>query len=280
MSVELTGFQLASTALTVTLNERAGGLRGRGARLARRGARGGGLAREQDLELRERAAVDVVAGLVFAVIVPFVLSVAVNVAEPAVFGVTEKRLRAGDERGVGAGGVAFAVARDEPDGVGGVDGVPVRVDRVDGDVERAAGGLRGRRAGLAGGGAGCGGLAGHQDLQLRERAGVDRRGRARVRGHRAVRDVGRGEGLRAGRLRRDRERLGAGDERGVRGQRRVGVGGGDADGVGGADDVPVRVDRVDGDVEGRPAVWAEGRRSCRSRCPGRRSRPASGSAAC
>ena len=40
----------------------------------------------------------VVDGLVFAVIEPFVMSVAVKVAVPAVFGVTEKRLRAGDER--------------------------------------------------------------------------------------------------------------------------------------------------------------------------------------
>ena len=74
------------------------------------------------------------------------------------------------------------------------------------------------RAGLAGGGARGGGLAGEEDLELREGAAVDRRRRARVGGHRAVGDVGRREGLRAGRLRGDGERLGAGDERGVGGQ--------------------------------------------------------------
>ena len=47
-----------------------------------------------------------------------------------------------------------------------------------------------------------------------------------------LRDVGRGEGRRAGRLRRDREGLRAGDERGVGGQRGVRVGRGDADRVG------------------------------------------------
>ena len=86
-----------------------------------------------------------------------------------------------------AGSVAFASLEVMRDGVGGGDRVPVGVDRVDGDVEAAAGGLRGRCAGLAGGGAGGGGLARQQDLKLGERAGVDRRRRARVRGHRAVR---------------------------------------------------------------------------------------------
>ena len=105
---------------------------------------------------------------------------------------------------------------------------------------------------LPGGGARSGGLAGHEDLELGEGAGVDRRRGTRVGRHRSVRDVGCGERLRARRLRRDRERLRAGDECGVGRERGVGVGGGDADGVGGADDVPVRVDRVYGDGEGRP----------------------------
>ena len=49
----------------------------------------------------------VVAGLVLAVIAPLVMSVAVKVALPAVFAVTERVLRAGDEGGVG-GSVALA----------------------------------------------------------------------------------------------------------------------------------------------------------------------------
>ena len=49
----------------------------------------------------------------------------------------------------------------------------------------------------------------------------------------------------------------------------VRVGGGDADGVGGADDVPVRVDGVDGDVEAsRPRSARTACRSCRVAVPG------------
>ena len=89
-----------------------------------------------------------------------------------------------------------------------------------------------------------------------------------------------GERRGAGGLRGDRERLGAGDERGVGRERRVRVGRGDADGVGRADEVPVRVDRVDRDVERcSPRSERSARRSCRTRCPARRSHPASGSAA-
>ena len=53
-----------------------------------------------------------------------------------------------------------------------------------------------RRAGLAGGGARRGGLAREEELKLRERAGVDRRRRARVGGFGAVACVGRGDGRR------------------------------------------------------------------------------------
>ena len=56
VSVELTTFQFASTALTVTLNEPPAVCADGRAGLAGRGARGGGLAGQQDLELRERAA--------------------------------------------------------------------------------------------------------------------------------------------------------------------------------------------------------------------------------
>ena len=101
----------------------------------------------------------VVAGLVLAVIEPFVMSVEVKVAVPAVFAVTEKRLGAGDERGVGRER-RVGVGGGDADGVGGADRVPVGVDGVDDDVEGAAGGLRRGRAGLAGGGARGGGLPG------------------------------------------------------------------------------------------------------------------------
>ena len=63
----------------------------------------------------------VVAGLVFAVIAPLVMSVAVKVAEPAVFGGDGERLRAGDECGVGRQRRVRVGARD-PDGVGRVTG--------------------------------------------------------------------------------------------------------------------------------------------------------------
>ena len=121
----------------------------------------------------------VVDGLVLAVMPPSVTSVAVNVAVPAVFGVTEKVCVPATSAAL-AGSVALASVEVMRNRVGGGDRVPVRVDRVDGDVEGAARGLRGRRAGLAGGGAGCGGLTGEEDLQLGEGAGVDRHGRARV----------------------------------------------------------------------------------------------------
>ena len=58
VSVEETGFQFASTALTVTLKLPPAVCARRRAGLAGGGAGGGGLAREQDLELAEGAGVD------------------------------------------------------------------------------------------------------------------------------------------------------------------------------------------------------------------------------
>ena len=100
-----------------------------------------------------------------AVIAPLLMSVAVKVVEPAVFGVTERVLVPATSAAL-AGQRRVGVGGGDADGVGGGDQVPVGVDRVDGDVEAATCGLRGRRAGLAGCGAGCGGLAGQQDLEL------------------------------------------------------------------------------------------------------------------
>ena len=79
----------------------AGGLGARRAGLAGCGAGRGGLAGRRIWSLLNAAALIVVAGLVLAVIPPFVMSVAVKVFEPAVFGVTPKVFGAGDEGGVG-----------------------------------------------------------------------------------------------------------------------------------------------------------------------------------
>ena len=79
------------------------------------------------------------------------MSVAVKVALPAVLAVTAKVFVPATSAAF-AGRVAFASRARDPGRVGdGVDEVPVRVDRVDGDGEAGAGGLSGRRAGLAGG---------------------------------------------------------------------------------------------------------------------------------
>ena len=119
------------------------------------------------------AEVTVTDGLVFGLLAPLVESEAVTVRAPVVRSVTEKVF-------VPATSAAFAgrLAWPSDEVIATVsveaDRVPVGVDRVDGDAERGAGGLRARRAGLAARGArGCG-LARQQDLQLRERAGVDR----------------------------------------------------------------------------------------------------------
>ena len=152
----------------------AGGLRARVRRSCRRRCR---VPRSRPAcsiwSLVKAPALIVVAGLVLAVIAPLVMSVAVKVALPAVFEVTERVFVPATSAAL-AGSVAFASLEVIADGVGRGDEVPVGVDRVDDDVERGAGGLGRRGAGLAGGGAGGGGLAGHQDLQLGEGAGVDR----------------------------------------------------------------------------------------------------------
>ena len=65
------------------------------------------------------------------------MSVAVKVFEPAVFAVTESVLVPATSAAL-AGSAALASVERDRDRVGGGDRVPVGVDRVDGDVERAS----------------------------------------------------------------------------------------------------------------------------------------------
>ena len=122
----------------------------------------------------------VVAGLVFAVIVPLVMSVAVKVGADAVFGVTEKVFVPATSAAL-AGSVAFGSVDVMPTVSVELTGFQFASTATTVTLNDAAGRLRVRRAGLAGRGARGGGLAGQQDLQLGERAGVDRRCRAGVR---------------------------------------------------------------------------------------------------
>ncbi len=176
VSVELTTFQLASTALTVAVKAAARGLGGRGCRSCRMPLPGAAVSPGIRICSFENApALTVVAGLVFAVIAPFVTSVAVNVGDDAVFGVTEKVL-------VPATSAAFAGSA----AFGSVEVIPtVSVDEtgfqfastaltvtVNAEPAVCADGA----AGLAGSGAGGGRLTRQQELQLRERAGNDRDG--------------------------------------------------------------------------------------------------------
>src|SRR5947209_892579 len=89
VSVELTTFQLASTAFTVTLNDEpavcADGVPVLPEALPGEAVSAG----SSSCSFAKTPALIVVAGLVFAVISPLVMSVAVNVFEPAVFAVTE-----------------------------------------------------------------------------------------------------------------------------------------------------------------------------------------------
>ena len=90
VSVEVTGFQLASTALTVTVND-APAVCADGVPVLPEAVPGAAVSPGSRIwSFANAPALIVVDGLVLAVIEPFVLSVAVNVAVPAVFGVTEK----------------------------------------------------------------------------------------------------------------------------------------------------------------------------------------------
>ena len=135
----------------------------------------------------------VVDGLVLAVFVPSDASVAVNVALPVVRGVIEKVFVPATSAAL-AGSVAFeselVIATVSVE----VTGFQFASTALTVTVNALARGLGGRRAGLARRRAGCGGLSREQDLQLGERASVDRRRRARVGRLRAVGAVGRREG--------------------------------------------------------------------------------------
>ena len=90
MSVEATTFQFASTALTVTLNE-SPAVWAVGVPVLPVAVPGAAVSPGSRIcSFVNAPPLIVVAGLVFAVIEPFVLSVEVNVAVPAVFGVIEK----------------------------------------------------------------------------------------------------------------------------------------------------------------------------------------------
>ena len=219
----------------------------------------------------------VVEGLVFAVFAPLVMSVDVNVAVPAVFAVTEKVFVPATSAAL-AGSAAFASVEVMPT----VSVEETRFQFASTALTvtlNGARGLRGGRAGLAGRGTGRGGLTRHQDLQLRERAGVDRRRRAGVRRHRAVRLIGGGDRRRAGRLEDQRERLRAGDECG-------GPGGVALVSLVLSATVSVELTGFQFASTALTMTLKTSRRSartacrsCRRRCPVRRSRRASGSAA-
>ena len=249
VSVAVTTFQFASTALTVTLKAPPA-VWADGVPVLPLAVPGAAVSPGRRIWSFANAPGSIVVdGLVFAVIDPLLMSVDVNVAVPTVFAVTREALRAGDECGVRRQGGVGVGGRDA-DGVGRVDRVPVRVDGVHRDGEGGCPtsgwtGCRSCRRRVPGAAV----SPGSRIWSFANAPGVDRGRGARVGGHRAVGDVRRGEGLRAGGLGRDREGLRAGDEGGVGGQCRVGVGGGDADGVGRGDGVPVGVDGVDGDVE-------------------------------
>src|SRR6185312_640765 len=88
VSVEETGFQFASTALTVTLNDDPA-VCAFGAPVLPLAVPGAAVSPGIRIwSLAKAPALIVVAGLVLAVIAPFVMSVAVKVFEPAVFAVT------------------------------------------------------------------------------------------------------------------------------------------------------------------------------------------------
>ena len=164
--------------------------------------------------LLKAPALIVVDGLVLAVIAPFVMSVEVKVAEPAVLAVTENVLVPATSA-VLAGSVAFGsvevmptvsvevttfqlastaltVTVNAPPAVW-ADGAPVLPVAVPGAAVSP-------------------GMSSWSFVKAPALIVVDGAG---VGGHRAVGDVGCGEGRAAGGLRGDREGLGARDERGV-----------------------------------------------------------------
>ncbi len=107
VSVELTGFQLASTAFTVTL-KLPPAVCALGAPVLPEAVPGAAVSPGIRIwSFAKTPALIVVAGLVFAVIAPLLMSVAVKVFEPAVFGVTERVLVPATSA-VFAGSVALA----------------------------------------------------------------------------------------------------------------------------------------------------------------------------
>ena len=97
----VTRFQLASTALTVTLKA-VPAVRALGVPVLPVAVPGAAVSPGSRIwSFANAPALIVVAGLVLAVIAPFVTSVAVTVAVPAVFERDREGLRAGDECGVG-----------------------------------------------------------------------------------------------------------------------------------------------------------------------------------
>src|SRR5213594_3594277 len=101
----------------------------------------------------------VIAGLVYAVLLGSVTSLAVIVLLPTVLSV---RLS------------GVAIGRGKTDGVGnGINHVPIGVHGIDRHVKGSARRLRAGCTGLTAGRAGCGGFAGHQQLGFAEEAGAD-----------------------------------------------------------------------------------------------------------
>ena len=186
---ELTRFQFASTAFTVTVNA-VPAVRAVGVPVLPVAVPGAAVSPGISIcSFVNAPAVTVVAGLVFAVFVPSVTSVAVTVRLPAVSSVTVNVCVPATSAAF-AGNCAFAsleVMRTVSVMV--LTHIPVRVDRVHRHRERHRRRPGGGSAGLARRRPGRRGLARHQELQLRERSRVDRGRRARVRGLRAVGDV-------------------------------------------------------------------------------------------
>ena len=107
VSVEETGFQLASTALTVTLNDEPA-VWALGAPVLPEAVPGAAVSPGRRIcSFANAPPVIVVAGLVLAVFVPSLWSVAVTVAEPAVTSAIDS-VFVPATRAAGAGGVAFA----------------------------------------------------------------------------------------------------------------------------------------------------------------------------